>query len=372
MRLADQLDIITVAATAAIAVGVVGFAASWLLRTRSLRWHLAILAVVAVAAPYVGLIAITQRMFISAHDLTVATYVGSVAALVSLLVALGLGSAIGRWSSAVRSNVLRLGSGADLVEPNRIPTEFRELTDALHQAEQELAASRERERLLDQSRRDLISWVSHDLRTPLAGLLAMTEALEDGMAPDPQRYHRQIRRDAGRMATMVDDLFELSTLHSGVMVPHLVPVDLRDLVSETIATADPVARARGVSLGGEIPDGVRINADPAALGRAISNLIMNGIRHTPSDGSVQIEATTWADGVELCVTDGCAGIPDDELERVFEMGWRGTAARTPHDDHGAGLGLAIVRGIVEAHRGEVSVENLEPGPGCRFRILLPA
>ncbi|MFL6090314.1 MAG: sensor histidine kinase [Aeromicrobium sp.] len=372
MKWADQFDIIAVAATAALAVGLLGLAASWLLRARSLRWHLAILAVVAVVAPYVGLIAITQQMFISAHDLTVATYVGSVAALVSLLVALGLGSAIGRWSGAVRSNVLRLGAGADLVDSDRVPAEFRDLTAALHEAEQELVASRERERLLDQSRRELVSWVSHDLRTPLAGLLAMTEALEDGLAPDPQRYHRQIRRDAARMATMVDDLFELSTLQSGVMVPHLVPVDLRDLVSETIASADPVARARGVTLGGDVPDGVRINADPAALGRAISNLVMNGIRHTPSDGSVQIEATSLPHGVELCVTDGCGGIPDGELERVFEMGWRGTAARTPDDDHGAGLGLAIVRGIVEAHRGEVSVENLEPGPGCRFRILLPS
>jgi signal transduction histidine kinase len=99
---------------------------------------------------------------------------------------------------------------------------------------------------------------------------------------------------------------------------------------------------------------------------------MNGIRHTPSDGSVQISATTQANGVELCVTDGCAGIPDAELARVFEVGWRGSAARTPDSEHGAGLGLAIVRGIVEAHRGEVFVENLEPGPGCRFRILLPA
>jgi signal transduction histidine kinase len=371
MRWADQFDIIAVAATAAIAVGVLGFVASWLLRRRSLRWHLAILAVVAVAAPYVGLIAITQQMFISAHDLTVATYVGSVAALVSLLVALGLGTAIGRWSSAVRSNVLRLGSGADIVDSSRVPAEFRALTDALHQAEQDLAASRERERLLDQSRRDLVSWVSHDLRTPLAGLLAMTEALEDGMAPDPKRYHQQIRRDATRMATMVDDLFELSTLHAGVTAPQLVPVDLRDLVSETIASADPVARARGVTLGGDVPDGVHVKADPAALGRAISNLIMNGIRHTPSDGSVQIQAAARPDAVELYVTDGCPGIPDAELERVFEMGWRGTAARTPDADHGAGLGLAIVRGIVEAHNGEVSVENLEPGPGCRFRILLP-
>lgn len=372
MKWADQLDIIQVATVSALAVGLLGLVSSWLLRRRSLRWHLAILAVVAVAAPYVGLIAITQQMFLSAHDLTVATYVGSAAALVTLLVALGLGSAIGRWSGAVRSNVVRLGSGAEVVESGRLPAEFRNLTQALREAQQELAAAREREQLLDQSRRDLVSWVSHDLRTPLAGLLAMTEALEDGMATDPQRYYAQIRRDVDRMASMVDDLFELSTLHAGVNVPDLVPVDLRDLVSETVASADPVARARGVRLGGDVPDGVRIKADPAGLSRAISNLLMNGIRHTPSDGSVQVRAAAVPGGVELSVTDGCSGIPHDELERVFEVGWRGSSARTPGADHGAGLGLAIVRGIVEAHHGEVSVENLAPGPGCCFRILLPA
>lgn len=372
MRWADQLDIIVVSATSAFVVGLLGFLASWLLRRRSLRWQLAILAIVAVVAPFVGLIAITQQMFISAHDLTVATYVGSVAALVSLLVALGLGSAIGRWSGELRSNVLRLGTGAEIVDAARVPAEFRDLTQALHEAERELDASRERERLLDQSRRDLVSWVSHDLRTPLASLFAMTEALEDGLAADPRRFLAQMRRDVGRLTTMVDDLFELSTIHSGVMVPDVVQVELRDLVSETIASADPVARARGVRLGGEIPDGVRVNADPAALSRAISNLLMNGIRHTPSDGSVQIRAAQLPGAVELSVTDGCAGIPDAELDRVFEMGWRGSSARTPGDDHGAGLGLAIVRGIVEAHHGHVLVENLRPGPGCRFRILLPA
>lgn len=371
MKWADQFDIIWVASVAALAVGLVGFVASWLLRRRSLRWHLAILAVVAVVAPYVGLIAITQQMFLSAHDLTVATYVGSAAALVTLLVALGLGTAIGRWSGVVRSDVVRLGAGVDVVGSERVPAEFRDLTQALKEAQQELAAAREREQLLDQSRRDLVSWVSHDLRTPLAGLLAMTEALEDGMATDPQRYYAQIRRDVDRMASMVDDLFELSTLHAGVNLPELVPVDLRDLVSDTVASADPVARARGVRLGGDVPDGVRVNADPAGLSRAISNLLMNGIRHTPSDGSVHVRATSVPGGVELTVTDGCSGIPQDELDRVFEVGWRGSSARTPGSDHGAGLGLAIVRGIVEAHQGEVSVENLAAG-GCRFRILLPA
>ena len=178
---ADQFDIITVAATAALAVGI--GAAGQLAPA---------CAITAVAfghsrgggrrGAYVGLIAITQQMFISSHDLTVATYVGSVAALVTLIVALGLGSAIGRWSARCGPMCCGWVRGRHR-GPGRVPAEFRDLTQALHEAEQELTASRERERLLDQSRRDLVSWVSHDLRTPLAGLLAMTEALEDGMRP---------------------------------------------------------------------------------------------------------------------------------------------------------------------------------------------
>ncbi len=374
MNAAAQLEIIAIAAGCALVVGLLGLLASWLLRERSLRWQLAVVAVVAVAAPYAGLVAVTQRMFISGHDLTVAIYVGSAAAVVSLVVALGLGGAVVRWSLHLRANVRRLGSPDSSLDPPRGPSEIRALTTALHDTQRELTESRERELRLDQSRRDLVSWVSHDLRTPLAGLRAMTEALEDGLAADPARYLHQMRRDVDRMTTMVDDLFELSKIHAGVVTPQLESVLLRDLVSEAIASADPVARIRNIRLDGEVADGIRVTADPAALSRAISNLLMNAIRHTPEDGSVQVHAEPVAGAVDLCVVDQCGGIAVEDMARVFEIGWQGTPARTPDSANGsrAGLGLAIVRGIVEAHRGEVTVENLSPTTGCRFRIRLPA
>ena len=103
--------------------------------------------------------------------------------------------------------------------------------------------------------------MSHDLRTPLAGMRAMTEALEDGLADDPQRYRRQIRSEVDRMVRMVDDLFELSRIHAGVLTLAPEPVVLRDLVSEAIAGADPVARARSVRLGGRVEEGVEVSAD---------------------------------------------------------------------------------------------------------------
>ena len=206
----------------------------------------------------------------------------------------------------------------------------------------------------------------------------MAEALEDGIASDPARYHRQIRGEVDRMVLMVDDLFELSRIHAGQLVVQPQPIAVGDLVSEAIAAADPVARARRVHLGGEVPHGLQVDADPAGLSRVLANLIVNGIRHTPADGSVHVLARPVDGGVELAVTDGCGGIAEDARERLFEVGYRGTSARTPEhpevqDVHTAraGLGLAIVKGIVEAHHGQVAVENVLAPAGCRFRVVLP-
>jgi signal transduction histidine kinase len=198
----------------------------------------------------------------------------------------------------------------------------------------------------------------------------MTEALEDGLAVEPGRYHAQMRAEVDRMVRMVDDLFELSRIHAGVIPVTLQTVALGDLVSEAIAGADPVARARRVRLDGSVEEGVLVRADPAGLSRVVANLLMNAIRHTPADGAVRIEGRAVADGIEVSVADGCGGIPDADLDKVFDVAWRGSHARTPADDTGAGLGLAIVKGLVEAHHGEVKVRN--ETPGCRFLVRLPA
>ena len=182
---------------------------------------------------------------------------------------------------------------------------------------------------------------------------------------------------------MVDDLFELSRIHAGQLVVQPQPVLLGDLVSEALAAADPVARARGVRLGGEVPHGLLVDADPGGLSRVLANLIVNAIRHTPADGSVHVLARPVDGGVELAVTDGCGGIADDardarlrrRLPRHLVAYAREPEVRDVHTSR-AGLGLAIVKGIVEAHHGQVAVENVPAataGPaGCRFRVVLPA
>jgi len=233
-----------------------------------------------------------------------------------------------------------------------------------------LQESRERERRVESSRRQLVAWVSHDLRAPLAGLQAMAEALQDGIARDPARYHRQILAEVARLSVMVEDLFELSRIQSGTLALALAEVEAGDLVSDTVASMEPLAYARGIRLDGEAARSLVIRADARELSRALANLVTNAIRHTPEDGRVLVRAAAGADGVLITVADACGGIPEADLGSVFDLAWRGSKARTPGADAGAGLGLAIVRGIVEAHQGQVRVVNTRVG--CRFEIRLPS
>jgi signal transduction histidine kinase len=201
---------------------------------------------------------------------------------------------------------------------------------------------------------------------------AMAEALEDGVvtAPDEQaQYFTLIRREADRLAIMVDDLFELSRIHARALRLVIARVGPADLVSELLASAHPIARAKGVRLVGSAEPGAAVAVDAREMSRALHNLIANAIRHTPTDGTVSITASVARDHACFTVADACGGIPEADLPRVFDVAFRGLAARTPAADGGAGLGLAIARGIVEAHAGEINVHNT--GPGCCFEVRIP-
>lgn len=371
----DQLQVVLIAAAWSAGVGVAGLLLAWSQRHRSLRVLSGWIAVVAVAAVLAGVIGTARAMFLSTHDFRTVVVVALVAGVVGVLCAVAVGAALSTRSRSLREAARRLGQSGPFVTPSGGPAELRELAAELQRTSSRLHESREREARLEDSRRELVSWVSHDLRTPLAGLRAMAEALEDGMVDEPARYHRQIRHEVDRMVRMVDDLFTLSRIHAGSLRLDVQPVGLTDLVSEALASADPVARARGVRLTGSVQSGLELSADPAELSRVMSNLLMNAIRHTPADGAVRIDGRAVADGVELSVLDGCGGLRSDEMARVFDVGWQGSAARSPDEapgsaGRGAGLGLAIVRGIVEAHRGRVALAN-ESG-GCRFSLVFPA
>ncbi|MFH9131398.1 sensor histidine kinase [Streptomyces griseoaurantiacus] len=364
----DMLLIMLFAFLGAAAAGLLGLGALWLLRRRSLTLSVAVVAAVAVGAMLAGTLAVAQAMFLSAHDLSVVTTVVAMAAVVSL----GTALLLGRWVVA-RSRELALaarsfGDGGDFAAPTSPGTaELAEVSRELAATSARLARSRERERALETSRRELVAWISHDLRTPLAGLRAMAEALEDGVVADPDRYLRRIRTEVERLNGMVGDLFELSRIHAGTLALSPSRMSVYDLVGDALAGADPLAREHGVRLVGDRIEAVPVEVDGKEMSRVLGNLLVNAIRRTPADGTVAVAAERSEDGVVLSVTDACGGIPEEELPRVFDTGWRGTDARTP--PAGAGLGLAIVRGIVEAHRGRAEVRNVSGG--CRFEVTLP-
>jgi signal transduction histidine kinase len=343
-----------------------------LLARRSIGSQVALVAVVTAVAALAA-VAVISICLLGPGDRNIMLELLGTAALAGLAVALVTGRSVSRATKRLLGAVREVGDSGIYTPPaHPLPSELSGLSHELTQTHDRLGRARAREQALEASRRELVAWVSHDLRTPLAGLRAMAEALEDEVVTDPRevsRYHSQIRAETDRLAKMIDDLFQLSKIHAGALrlTPRLV--GLEDLIAEVAASAEPVARAKGVRIAGAAAWGMVVLIDPAEFGRAVRNLVTNAIRHTPRGGVVEILAEIRAGFACVSVTDQCGGIPPGDLPRVFDVAFRGESARTPDPSGGAGLGLSIARGIVEAHSGQIGVRNT--GPGCRFVITLP-
>ena len=327
----------TFALLAAVAVGMLGAAHMATVRRARMRLsrQLALGALLAVgtvlAAVWIG----AQAMFVSDHDALVITAMAAVAAVLAVRAA----------------QLLAQGVVADV--------------EAMH-------------REVDEARRRLIAAVSHDLRTPLASLRLLVDAVEDGVATGETRtrYLREMRTHVGALSVLIDDLFELSRLEAGEISWSMHQVELDELVRETVAALRAQAAEQGVAVAAELPEGSALSAHANAekVQRVLFNLIVNAIRHTPADGSVVVRArpAIGADGVvEIEVVDDGAGVAAEERERVFAPFYRGGEDGTARSSDGAGLGLAISRAIVEAHGGRIWLEPAAPH-GTRVRFTLPA
>jgi signal transduction histidine kinase len=303
-------------------------------RFRGVAFAAAVVALIPVVSVVAGALAAAKAMFVSTHDLS---------ALVIIIIGAGTAGVLGAFALATELTVAR-----------------QDADDAI-----------ERERRLERSRRELVAWVSHDLRTPLAGMRAMIEAIDDGIVEDEQtiqRYHHQLSDEVDRLARLVDDLFELSRIEGDMLRLTMDRMALGDVVSDAMAAATALADAKGVRVEGRIaPVTAPIVASGPELTRVISNLLDNAIRHTPAGGAVSVEVGSADRSAVVSVRDQCGGIPDVHIDRVFEAAYRGDEARTPGG--GGGLGLAIARGLVEAHHGAIDVVNEDDG--CCFTITLP-
>jgi len=252
-------------------------------------------------------------------------------------------------------------------EVARLGQTFNEMAAQLQQAAAQQAE-------LEKMRRDLIAWASHDLRTPLTSIRAMIETLHDGVVQDPatiRRYYQTIRSDIIGLNSLIDDLFELAQLDAGGLVLDMSWHSLGDMISDTLESFRALAEQRGITLHGEVGadvDPVLLNAPK--IGRVLTNLLGNALRYTPDGGEVYVAAARTAEGVKVTVQDSGPGFNPDDLPRLFEQFYRGEQARS-RATGGAGLGLAIARGIVEAHNGRIWAENA-PEQGALVGFILPS
>ncbi|ATL69626.1 sensor histidine kinase [Nocardia terpenica] len=333
----DALALIGYALAGSVPVTALGALAMRLTYNRSLTTSMVVLVLIPTLATLAGVIAVSGLMF--THELERIIWVLAVVTAVAVPAAIVLGRAQARKTVWERQML-------------------------------------EQERAAERARRDLVAWVSHDLRTPLAGIRAMGEALVDGVIDNPEtvdRYARQIVRDTNRLSAMVDDLFEMSKIHSGALRLALEPLDLRELIDEVAAAAQPTAARARVTLAARQPDSqIPVSGSDRALTRVLTNLVANAIEHTPPGGRIDISAGIAPDHAWARVDDTGPGISADDLPRIFEVAYRGSAARSPAaTDIGSnsGMGLAIAAGLVQAHHGEITAVNREVG--CRFEIRLP-
>jgi len=381
----DTLGLLGYAALGAAVAGVLAAGLLLVLRGSGTGLQAAVAALAPIAAVAVGVAWGSSAMFISNHDRWALWVLLIGAGTAGVIAAMLLGRRVASAGRSLEDLARRLGEdGPDAAmgsggASGRIgdgapPAELASLAAELETMSIRLAESQRQTAALERSRRELVAWVSHDLRTPLAGIRAMVEALEDGVVDDPEtvdRYHRTMRLEADRLAGLVGDLFELSRIQAGALALDLERVALDELLSDAVAGASIAAGAKGIDLRGAVeePSPV-VELSTPEMARVVRNLLDNAIRHTPPGGTVLIDARVndTRSFAEVSVQDACGGIPDHDLDQVFDMAYRGDAARTPGDG-GAGLGLAVARGLVEAHHGEITVRN--EGSGCRFTVRLP-
>jgi signal transduction histidine kinase len=332
-------------------------------RLPTLRLQLAGLALLATLLPLAAVVLSGVVMFDTEHDVVLLA-AAAASSTVALASAALVGRAIARPVDRLQATSAALAGGDLSARADETgPAELRHLARATNEMAIKL------EELFD-ARRQLVAWASHDLRTPIASLQAMVEALEDGLA-EPADYLPAMREQVRALGMLVDDLFELARIDAGALTLELQDAPVAGLVETTVRGLQPQADARQVQLEARL-DGVeaRARCAPDKVERVLYNLVANALRHTPSDGSVAVLVRPQEQEVLVTVEDSGEGIPPEALRRAFDGFWRADRAR-PRDGAGAGLGLAIARGLVEAQGGRIWAEN-RPGGGASVSFTLPA
>ncbi|MEX1047650.1 MAG: HAMP domain-containing sensor histidine kinase [Actinomycetota bacterium] len=372
----DLTHLALLLAPAAIATIVAMAIAGPLLSRVSIRQRIVAVAVVGAAVALGNLAVVFLQMFVSDHDATVM----AVLLLYSLGAGIGAALVVARSSSAaidrLAGSARALGEGDLDTRVGRLDAgpELDTLGRTLDEMAERLQTALERERGIETTRRDLMTAVSHDLRTPLASLRAMTEAIDEGVVEDPpslRRYAVEMRRAVDSLVALVDDLFELAQLDAGAIEAETERVRFEDVVHSAMAACEAQASDKGLVLQADIGASADALCSPRLV-RVLQNLLANAIRHTPADGAVRIEAARKVSVLELAVEDTGQGIAPEDLEHVFDPFWRGDPARSgASSGAGAGLGLTLAKRIVEALGGSIEAQSRPLVKGARFEVLVP-
>jgi signal transduction histidine kinase len=354
--------VITLALLVASGALAAGLLAGLLLRLLpTVRLQLAGLALLSVTVPLTAVLLSGWVMFHMGADVKILA-VSTAAACAALGAALLLARSIARPIDRLRLASRELAAG-DLTAsaPEEGPAELAQLAASFNEMAARLSA-------LFDARRELVAWASHDLRTPLASMQAMLEALEDGLV-EPEAYLPVLREQVVALSILVDDLFELARIDAGALTLELRVAELGGVVATCLRGLDAEARARHVRLEAHVDENATAWCAPDQVERVLQNLVTNALRHTPSDGSVAVLVERKPQVLQVVVEDTGEGLEAEAQERMFERFWRGDAARGTGNG-GAGLGLAIARGLVEAQGGRIWVEP-RSGGGARICFTLP-
>lgn len=354
--------------------GYLAYRLGWINFSPALRWTLLGGYALASVLTFFNVWFSAQMMFASEHDLLLA--------IVLLVFAGGMAMVLGYFlSSTVTERIDLLKGAAEKLARGdlqaRVPVNGRDevamLAKTFNQMAEQLQSADQKQRELESLRRDLIAWVSHDLQTPLTSMRAILEALSDGVVEEPEtvkRYLNTAQRDVRSLSSLIDDLFQMAQLDAGGFPLHQAEASLSDLVSDTLESFTQLAKQGEIILEGNVDSDVDpVHMDTQAIGRVLNNLIGNALRHTPPLGRVSVWVRRTGPAVSVTVSDTGEGIRAADLPYIFESFYRSEKSRN-RGTGGAGLGLAIARGIVQAHGGEIRVES-EIGKGTQFTFHIP-
>ena len=371
--LQHMAQFLAITAVISIAIGYGAYRLNWLEFAPSLRWVLLGSYVIASLLTFINVWVTARLMFASKHDLLLAT--------VLLLFAGGIAVALGSFfTSALIERIRRLESVTHLLKTGDFSAradipgndEIAALAGSFNQMASQLQAADQKQKELEKLRRDLVAWAGHDLRTPLSSIRLLVEALSDGVVNDPQevqKYLTQTRKHVDALSLLVDDLFQISQLDAGGMPLNLETASLSDLISDTLESFSGLAKQKGVTLCGSAEAGVDpVRMDVLWMGRAFNNLVGNALRYTSKGGEVNLTAQLVADEIKVSISDSGEGIRAEDIPHVFERFYRGDKSRS-RISGGAGLGLAIAKGVVEAHQGSISIVS-QVNKGTTFTITL--